>query len=72
MQTMLLNQMHIYFLLTLMKRLPLVAMMLTPRYLTTSQSEEHPQADHTLLLKHDKTTHHPLQGRTHSLEGNKL
>ena len=31
--------------------------MLTPNYLITSQSEEGPRADHTLLLEHHKTPH---------------
>ena len=41
----------------------------TPDDLTTSQSEECPQADHALLLEHRETSHDALQGGTHSLEG---
>ena len=42
-------------------------MILTLNYLTTNQSEEFPEADHTLLFEHCKTPYYPLQGESHSL-----
>ena len=38
-------------------------MTLTPNYLTTSQSEESPRADHALLFEHCKTPHYHFQGQ---------
>ena len=43
-------------------------MTLTPDYLTTNQSEECPQVDHTLHLEYCKTLYYTLQGG-HSFEG---
>ena len=42
-------------------------MILTLNYLTANQSEEFPEADHTLLFEPYKTLHYSLQGESHSL-----
>ena len=41
--------------------------MLTPNYLTTSQSEDCPRSDHTLPFEHCKTPQYLLQGWLYSL-----
>ena len=45
--------------------------MLTPSYLTTSQSEQCPRVDHIQLLQH-KTPQYPLLGGSYNLEGTGL